>query len=433
MIMMRNNSRFWKTCKAAKNLPLLLTVASLAACGGGSQKSLVDPIEDLRGGAAADEPRAALIARDILAGGGTAADAMVGLYFGLSATMPHLAGLGGGGQCIAHNADEKMTDLVSFSSPPSKDQGISLPAAARGMAALWARYGKLQWGALVGPGENIASLGTDTSRALAKDLAKLGDKIAADPGLAKVYLGEDGTPLKDGARLFQPDLGVSLGQIRSRGGVEMNGGPLAVKYAQALSALGYQIDTTDLRAVQISISKPREFEIDDQILYVPDGEGAKQIEAILEKKELPADIAPPATTGAVTFDSEGNAVACIFTLNDTFGIGRLAPETGVTPAAPPSQQSIAPIIIANKHNGQFYFAGSTAGQKSIVQLVNLINETVSDHKELPAVMLELATKEGDDRINTAFCPKGSPSDPDSCQAGNDPRGNGLSILVGKAP
>ena len=57
------------------------------------------------GGAVADEPSAALIARDALSAGGSAADAAVALYFGLAATYPIAAGLGGGGMCVVRSAD----------------------------------------------------------------------------------------------------------------------------------------------------------------------------------------------------------------------------------------------------------------------------------------------------------------------------------------
>jgi hypothetical protein len=33
------------------------------------------------------------------------------------------------------------------------------------------------------------------------------------------------------------------------------------------------------------------------------------------------------------------------------------------------------------------------------------------------------------RINAIFCPRGTPTDPDSCQLRNDYRGNGLATLV----
>ena len=94
-----------------------LLAASLATSGcsqiGSIRNGIFDPpggaaarrqANGFLGGAVADEPQAALVARDVLSSGGNAADAAVALAFALSVTLPSRAGLGGGGGCVVYSA-----------------------------------------------------------------------------------------------------------------------------------------------------------------------------------------------------------------------------------------------------------------------------------------------------------------------------------------
>ena len=138
-------------------------------------------IKGFLGGAVADEPRAALVAREILSRGGSAADAAVALGFALSVTLPSRAGLGGGGACIAYGADTKSINkgtpeaimflpVAGMLSGSNADRPAAVPMLPRGLYLLHARYGKLPFESLIVPAEQLARFGTPASRALVRDI-----------------------------------------------------------------------------------------------------------------------------------------------------------------------------------------------------------------------------------------------------------------------
>lgn len=229
----------------------------LAACGGpavpmGSEGY----VQGFLGGAVADEPRAALVARDILSAGGTAADAAVALYFALGVTLPSRAALGGGGVCLVHDAARGRVEALDFMAarpqaiPAGADRPSAVPAALRGLFALHARYGRLRWEQLVAPAENMARFGVPVSRALAADLALVGAPLLADVESRKVFAAADGRPLGEGARLTQIELAAVLGQIRTRGPGEFYLGPFARQFVAGVREAGGSLGVEDLSAVK---------------------------------------------------------------------------------------------------------------------------------------------------------------------------------------
>src|SRR5690606_16144077 len=118
--------------------------------------------------AVSGEPRAALVARDVLAAGGTAADAAAAGYFALSVTLPSSVGLGGGGACAVYDRRANVGEIIEFPAVASGTEAnaVAIPAAPRGMFALHARYGRMPIDQLILPAERLARFGEPVSRAL---------------------------------------------------------------------------------------------------------------------------------------------------------------------------------------------------------------------------------------------------------------------------
>src|SRR3546814_249383 len=80
--------------RIVRNRVISVAMAATAAFAlSGCASETVEVREGFYGSLAVEEPRAALLARDVLASGGSAADAAVATYFALAATLPSSAGL----------------------------------------------------------------------------------------------------------------------------------------------------------------------------------------------------------------------------------------------------------------------------------------------------------------------------------------------------
>jgi len=228
-----------------------ICLAALAACdalsGGGESAPGSATPAGFAGAVAADEPKAAEIARDVLASGGSAADAAVAGYFALAVTLPSTAGLGGGGTCLVNDKQDKTVEAIVFLPLAGSGGQIGLPLNVRGMALLQARHGSAHWSALLGPAQRLAEEGMPVSRALARELATAGAKLSADPALAQLFLGADGQPLHEGDTLIQPDLASLLSQIRAGGPGSFYGGEAAARLLDSAQTAGLPLTSQDLQ------------------------------------------------------------------------------------------------------------------------------------------------------------------------------------------
>ncbi|MCM0019099.1 MAG: gamma-glutamyltransferase family protein [Tagaea sp.] len=219
---------------------LVLTGCGWLGGGASEATGVVGSVRGFLGGASVAEPRAALVARDILSAGGSAADAAVAAALTLTVTLPSQAPLGGGGFCLVAVGSGRTRTVESIAFPAiagGLDAQIATPGISRGMFALHARYGRLRWEQLVTPAESLARNGTDATRALALDVAAHAERLAADPILSATFL-PGGRPIAEGDRLVQPQTAAALGVLRSRGPGDLHQGQFARALAQSFAAAG---------------------------------------------------------------------------------------------------------------------------------------------------------------------------------------------------
>ena len=383
---------------------LVLAVASLvplAGCNmvGSSLTGGSGDEPEFAGAVAADEPHAALAAREALAAGGSAADAAVALTFALAVTYPSAAGLGGGGQCLVYERGDGSDTIESLDflpphtpAPAGGGWAGAVPGTVRGMAALQARYGSLHWSRTLVAAERLARLGHPVSRAFAHDLAAGAEALRRDPLVHALFAGSDGRPRPEGETIVQRDLADVLARLRLRGAAEFNTGHTARELVQAVARAGGALAAEDLRRFRPrwggTVTLPFE---DEELHTVPGGGGAvaaaiwdfasaddryREADGIgrlrlLAEAGASGGARPPLsdapTTSFAVVDRAGMAVACGLTMNSLFGTGRIAPGTGVILAAVPDADlapPLAPVVLVNRNSRQVMLVAAAGGGRA---------------------------------------------------------------------
>jgi gamma-glutamyltranspeptidase/glutathione hydrolase len=367
--------------------------------------------------AVADEPQAALIARQILNQGGNAADAAAAAGFALSVTLPSRAGLGGGGACIIKMPDAKgnAQPPVALVFPPGapSDGGGTRPAAvptlARGLLALQARYGQLPYASVIVPAERLAS-GVPVSPALEADLQVVGNALLADPAAASVF-GPSGSVLPTGANLVQPDLAATFEVLRTQGVQGFYAGSFAQQFAAAADTAGGGLSTENL-----DDATPK--------FVPPVTSAAGDFQLAMLPAASPAGQTLPASAAFEALDKNGGVVACAVTMNNLFGTGRIAPGTGIllaaSPRAVPAPILAAGIAYSPDSAMTFRAAATGTGQAAAAQAANIaLANALAKNAAAPV------PEPG--RANVISCPGGVPGGEASCTASADARGQGLAI------
>lgn len=413
---------------------------------------------DFVGAIVADEPRAALAAREVLENGGTAVDAITALYFQLSVTMPHAAGLGGGGLCLVHDPDSREVTSYNFLARRSRAGGpVAIPGNVRGFALMHAVHGSAQWSSLVTPAEVLAAQGHEVSRAFARELAPLAPALRTRPALAGIYLKPTGAPLQEGDMLVQPELAAALGQVRANGARGIYAGNMAEAFAAEARLLGTAMSVEELRAYRPSSEPAQAIKVGNQTLSLPaantgagrymaslwpaaqSSDGASLLQAARNAlAQAGAETNLPAIFGSTAFvvaTAGGDAAACAVTMNGPFGTGRVVPGSGIVPARAPDAPGfglagafLAPALITNDFNGTFFYAGAGAGgPQAPAAVLDLADSLIVRSADIKAAQATTVS-DAQGKVNVVACPDGAPRDNAACVFGADPNGAGLGVL-----
>ena len=329
----------------------------------------------------ADEPRAALIGRDVLWRGGTAVDAAVATALAMTVTLPSRVGPLGGGACLIYDSRPEpdrgfrqigeippeseapqptVVDFLPSGATSAADDEVAASAFMRGLLFMQAEYGSRRWQEHLSRAERMARLGVPVSRSLARDLVLAEETIRDSQALTTLFMSADGTPIDEGTVLQRPDLAATLARLRATGVGDLHNGQLAGMVVDGASDAGLRLDAERMRTAAPASRPPIALEFgSDTLLIAPQpplagvtqvtgwqtiaddrgargGASADRLAHLVAAQQTAADPGFAAVSASVVAMSRNMAVACGFTMNGLFGNGEMVRGSGMllSPARP---------------------------------------------------------------------------------------------------
>lgn len=239
------------------------------------------------GGAVATvDPVASQVAIDVLAKGGTAADAAVAATAALNVVEPYATGLGGG-FFVYYDARHRRVQTLdgretapasltstSFTKPDGTPMDFDtvvnsgLSVGVPGSPAIWQtaldRWGRRSMNEMLAPAQRIAERGFVVDAPFTEATAKNQARFSRFPATAAVFL-PGGKPVQPGTVLRQPDLAKTLGLLRAYGPRALYDGPIGKAVVDTVqhprTAPGVTVPSggmtaADLRAYTVRTKKP---------------------------------------------------------------------------------------------------------------------------------------------------------------------------------
>ena len=307
----------------------------------------------MRAGVAAGHPATAEVGIEILAEGGSAADAVVAMGLASCVAETVMSGLLAGCHAIVFDGS-RIANVDGFAAVPSEvgdmlevpvpfgeeivvysigPPSCAVPGLPAALGELWERLGRLPWERLVEPALRLARSGVALPAAQAACLRMLEPVMTMNRG-AELYAPGDRL-LAGGDTLRQPGLVEALRILAEEGAGSVYRGTIA---EALLGVGGVTLTRDDLREYEARWSEPAEVDylglrvltrgglssVPETLRRIPRLLGLAPAERVLALVDLLADDGPEShTSNLVTVDSEGSA--CVLTTSLGLGSGDFLP------------------------------------------------------------------------------------------------------------
>ncbi|MEO6950695.1 MAG: gamma-glutamyltransferase [Polyangia bacterium] len=264
------------------------------------------------GAVASDTPDASAAGAEVLAQGGSAADAAIATALALGVVSPSGSGLGGGGFAVLWDAKSKQAKVLDFrevapaaatrdmyAHDPVPDAqhparsivgglAVAVPAESAGLAMLHDAYGKLSLAKDAAPAARLAR-GFYPTRRLAAAIARIAPTLDADDPLRR-WMMPGGKPATTTTKVVRPHLADTLVRYGKSGHDAIYEGAIAAEIVQTVRSHGGILTTADLDAYRPLWRDPLmgQFRGREIVTAPPPAGGLTTIEAIQFLDALPA-------------------------------------------------------------------------------------------------------------------------------------------------
>jgi len=233
-------------------------------------------------------PIASEVGRDILARGGNAFDAAVGVGFALAVTYPLAGNLGGGGFAVLRDGRSEEIQALDFreTAPATATADMYLdengdvndslstqgapaagvPGTVAGLHALWEKYGTLPWQELVTIAARLADTGFVVDERLAQAFTKYEESLSKYDETRMLFF-PGGVAVRSGDSFLQPELARSLYLLAADGPDAFYTGAIADSLVACMEKYGGLISHADLEQYRPVWRTPVHFTFDSLDIY----------------------------------------------------------------------------------------------------------------------------------------------------------------------